>query len=176
MALTKKQQAFVQEYLIDLNATQAAIRAGYSARNADQVGPRLVGKSRIAEAIQAAMAERSQRTGIHADRVLAELGRIALFDPRKLFNDTDGLKPIRDLDDDTAACIASIESLEEFEGSGEDRVHVGHTKKIKAWDKVAALRQLMQHLGLLKDAPATPTTVNQINIYLPAKDKDADPN
>lgn len=51
MALTAKQQRFVEEYLVDLNATQAAIRAGYSAKNADKIGPELLGKTRVAEAI-----------------------------------------------------------------------------------------------------------------------------
>ncbi len=73
MALTPKQQAFVTEYLVDLNATQAAIRAGYSERNADKIGPELLGKTRVAEAIQAALAARSQRTEITQDYVLTRL-------------------------------------------------------------------------------------------------------
>lgn len=63
MALTPKQQLFVEEYLIDLNATQAAIRAGYSPNNADKIGSELLGKTRVSEAIKIAMAERSRRTG-----------------------------------------------------------------------------------------------------------------
>lgn len=73
MALTAKQQRFVEEYLIDLNATQAAIRAGYSAANADKIGPELLGKTRVAEAIQAAIALRSERTNITQDDVLKGL-------------------------------------------------------------------------------------------------------
>src|SRR5579875_2449812 len=78
--LTPKQKRFVEEYLIDLNATQAAIRAGYSAKNADKIGSELLGKTRVAEAIQKAMDERSKRTEITADRVLQELARIAFDD------------------------------------------------------------------------------------------------
>ncbi len=73
MALKGKQQAFVEEYLKDLNATAAARRAGYSERNADKIGPELLGKTRVAEAIQAALAARSQRTQVDADYVLAHL-------------------------------------------------------------------------------------------------------
>ncbi len=68
--LTPRQARFVDEYLIDLNATQAAIRAGYSAKNADKIGPKLVGKSRVAEAIEKAIAARSERTQVTQDWVL----------------------------------------------------------------------------------------------------------
>ena len=68
--LTPKQQCFVSEYLVDLNATQAAIRAGYSARTAEQQGPRLLGNVGVAASVQAAMEARSERTGITQDYVL----------------------------------------------------------------------------------------------------------
>lgn len=68
--LTSKQQRFIAEYLIDLNTTQAAMRAGYSKKNADKIGPELLGKTRVARAIQEAMDARAQRTQIHADYVL----------------------------------------------------------------------------------------------------------
>jgi phage terminase small subunit len=73
MGLTPKQTRFVEEYLIDLNATQAAIRAGYSSKNADKIGSRLLGKSRVSAAIAAAQEARSARTAITADGVLQRL-------------------------------------------------------------------------------------------------------
>ena len=73
MKLSPKQQMFVVEYLVDLNATQAAIRAGYSAKTAEWVGPRMVTKSHVTKAIQVAMAEREQRTEITQDKVLGDL-------------------------------------------------------------------------------------------------------
>lgn len=73
MALTAKQQQFVAEYLIDLNATQAAIRAGYSVKTAGQIGDENLKKPEIAEAIQAAMDERSKRTEISADYVFTTI-------------------------------------------------------------------------------------------------------
>lgn len=82
--LTPKQERFVQEYLIDLNATQAAIRAGYSARNADKIGPALVGKIRVRAAISAMQERRAKRTEIDADRILTDLEAITRADPREL--------------------------------------------------------------------------------------------
>src|SRR5262245_28886717 len=77
MPMTPKQTRFVAEYLVDLNATQAAIRAGYSARNADKIGPALLGKSRVAAAVALAQAERARRVQVTADEVLAGLKREA---------------------------------------------------------------------------------------------------
>ncbi len=70
---TPKQARFVEEYLVDLNATQAAIRAGYSAKNADKIGPELLGKTRVAEAIQESQAKRSERIAISQDDVVRGL-------------------------------------------------------------------------------------------------------
>jgi phage terminase small subunit len=75
--MTPRQQRFVDEYLIDLNATQAAIRAGYSARTAEQQGPRLLGKVEIADVVQKAQAVRSERVQITQDDVLRGLRREA---------------------------------------------------------------------------------------------------
>ncbi len=75
---TSRQARFVDEYLIDLNATQAAIRAGYSRKTAQEQGSRLLSNVMVAAAIEKAMAERSQRTEITQDQVLKDLARIAL--------------------------------------------------------------------------------------------------
>ncbi len=71
--MTPKQQRFIEEYLVDLNATQAAIRAGYSAKNADKIGPELLGKTRIAEAIAEAIQARSKRTELDQDWIIEQL-------------------------------------------------------------------------------------------------------
>lgn len=97
------------------------------------------------------MKKRVQRVEITADRVLQELARIAFFDPRRLLNADGSPKPINELDDDTAAAVAGLDVLEEYEGSGQDRVFVGYTKKFKIADKNTALTNAMRHLGMLKD-------------------------
>ena len=79
--LTGKQKRFVEEYLCDLNATQAAIRAKYSAKTAEWIGPQLLQKTHVAAAIQEAMDKRSARTEIAGDRVIQEIGHMALYDP-----------------------------------------------------------------------------------------------
>ena len=100
--------------------------------------------SRIAE-----LKERITETGIaSAARVLQEATRIALFDPRRLFFDDGMPKPITALDDDTAAALAGLDVVEEFEGSGDDRKFVGYTKKYKVADKNSALEKLFKHHGL----------------------------
>lgn len=87
--LTKKNEVFCDEYLIDLNATQAAIRAGYSVESAGSIGSELLKKPEIRARIDRAMAERSKRTGINADRVLLELGKIAFVNAIDVINMTD---------------------------------------------------------------------------------------
>lgn len=82
--LTDKQKQFVNEYIVDLNATQAAIRAGYSQRTADRIGPELLGKTCVANAIQEAQQRREKRTEITADRVVKELWNIITADPNEI--------------------------------------------------------------------------------------------
>ena len=84
--MTPKQAAFVDEYLIDLNATQAAIRAGYSAKTAEWIGPQLLGKTHVAAAIAKRMEDRSKRTEITQDRVLTDIELIKQDAMRKAYD------------------------------------------------------------------------------------------
>lgn len=141
MALTKKQKRFIEEYLIDLNATQAAIRAGYKPDNAQQMGSENLLKPVISDAIAKAMAERSRRTGINQDRVLLELARIGFA---KI---TDVVDPatakIKDgASEDDLACIQSIKIKPNEWGT---------EREVKMYDKKAALVDIGRHLGMFKD-------------------------
>lgn len=147
--LTPKQRRFVDEYLIDLNATQAALRAGYSKKTAYSMGDENLKKPEIKRAIQKAMQKREERTEITQDRVLLEYARLAFYDPRKLFQPDGTPKPIEELDDDTAAALSGLEVREKFEGAGENRTFVGYTKKYKLANKLGALDSLAKHLGML---------------------------
>ena len=146
--LTPKQAAFVEEYAIDMNATQAAIRAGYSVKTAKEQATRLLSNVHVAAAIAKGRAARSERTGITADRVLQELARIAFFDIRKALNPDGTMKPLSELDDDTAAAIAGID-LSDIRD--EDGKSIGTLKKIKIADKLVALDKLARNFGLLQD-------------------------
>lgn len=151
MPLTPKQEQFCREYLIDLNGTQAAIRAGYSKHGAGQTAGILLKNTEIQARLRQAIDNRAERTEITADRVLREYGRLAFLDIRKAFDEDGRLKAIHDLDDDTAAAIAGLEVEELFEGHGADRERVGTLHKIKLSDKRAALVDVAKHLGMFVD-------------------------
>ena len=139
--MTKKQKRFVEEYLIDLNATQAAIRAGYSPHTAKDIGCENLAKPNIAAAISQAMAERSKRTGINQDRVLQELARIGFAKITDVV-DPETAEIRTDASDDDLACIQSIKiKPNEF----------GTEREVKLYDKKSALVDLGKHLGLFKD-------------------------
>jgi phage terminase small subunit len=142
--LTDKQSRFVAEYLVDSNATKAAIRAGYSPRTAEWIGPQLLGKSHVIEAIRLKQSEIAGRLEITAERVLKERARLAFFDPRKLFNPDGSPKAIHELDDDTAAVIAGLDVV----SVGNAEVGVGQILKYKIVSKDGALAALEKHLGL----------------------------
>ena len=151
MALTEKQKRFVEEYLVDLNATQAALRAGYSERTAYSIGQENLKKSEIVKQIAERRAELQQETEITQQRVLKEYARLAFLDPRKLFHDDGRPKNITELDDDTAAALTGLDVQEVYEGSGDDREFVGFIKKYKLADKKGALDSIAKHLGMFVD-------------------------
>jgi phage terminase small subunit len=151
MALPDRHRRFAEEYLVDLNATQAAIRAGYSEKTARAQGSRLLTNVDVLSAIEDGKAKRAAKVEITAERVLREIARVALLDPRKLFDESGNLKSPTELDDDTAAVLSSLEVFEEFAGRGELRESIGTTRKIKLWDKVSALTLLSKHLGLISE-------------------------
>lgn len=146
--LTEKQAAFCREYLVDLNATQAAIRAGYSEDTASVIGSENLAKPYIQEIIQAERAKVAERTYISAEKVLREYARIAFGDIRKFYDAEGKIKNIADLDDDAAAALASIDIDELYEWADGAKINVGITKKIKTHNKLPALDALSKHLGL----------------------------
>ncbi len=146
--LTDKQKCFVDEYLIDLNATQAAIRAGYSAKTAGWICQRLITKSHIAMAIQAAMAEREKRTEINADYVLKRLAEIDRMDCLDILNDNGSVKPISQWPKIWRQFISGFDISDIFEGQGDDRELVGLLKKIKWPDKVKNLELIGKHVNV----------------------------
>jgi len=168
MALTAKQKRFVEEYLIDLNATQAAIRAGYSPNTAYSIGNENLNKPEIRARIDKAMAERSKRTGINADRVLQELARIAFINPIDVI-DTEDATVREDANDDDLAAVQSvkIKTIPTKNGSGVER-------EVKLNDKIRALELLGKHLGMFKDKIELSGDVGVVQIIddIPRSDDD----
>ena len=140
--MTKKQKRFTEEYLIDLNATQAAIRAGYSPDTAKSIGSENLTKPDITAQIARAMAERSRRTGVNADRVIMELAKIAFVNANDVIDPKTATIKEGALPEDTAA-IQSVK-VKTF---GED----GLEREIKMADKLKALELLGKHLGMFRD-------------------------
>ncbi len=139
LPLKLKQALFVDEYMIDFNATRAAIRAGYSAESATVIGSENLRKPYIKAALDARIADRIRRTEITQDKVIKEIARIGFFDAGKLFNQDGSLKNINDVDEDTRACISGIEIVK----NKSDQI-----LKYKITDKNAALEKLCKHLGM----------------------------
>lgn len=148
--LNDKQRRFVEEYLVDLNATQAAIRAGYSEKTAQMQSSRLLLNVMVAQAISEAQLRRSKRTEITQDRVLQELAKLGFGDIRDIFSENGSLRHPKDMDPDAAARISSIEVVVK-PVPGTQGQEVEHVAKIKAWDKLGALTQIGRHLGMFKD-------------------------
>lgn len=142
--LTPRQQRFVDEFLVDLNGRQAAIRAGYSPKSADQQAGRLLSYAKVKAALEKGKTERRAKTRITAERVLEELAKLAFVDPRDFFDADGNLIPIAELGDDTATGLAGLDIAVHHGGDGE----VTKAAKIKFADKWAAFVDLCKHLGL----------------------------
>lgn len=143
--MTKKQKRFVEEYLIDLNATRAAIRAGYSPDAAQQIGSENLSKPVIKNAIDRAIADRSRRTGINQDRVIQEIAKIAFLNPVDVI-DMDGATVKSDANREDTACIASVKAkvIPAEDGNIIER-------EVKTYDKLKALELLGKHIGMFTD-------------------------
>ena len=145
VVMTAKQKRFCEEYLIDLNATQAAIRAGYSVESAGSIGSENLQKLDIRTRIDKALAERSRRTGINADLVLIELARIGRVNAIDVINMTDA-SLLEDASRDDTAAVASVKVkiTPTEDGSIVER-------EIKLHDKTKALELAGKHLGMFSD-------------------------
>lgn len=144
--LTPKQQRFVEEYLIDLNATQAAIRAGYSEKTAKSIGQENLTKPDIQKAIQEAQSKRAEQTQIDAAYVLKRLVEIDQMDVLDIMDDQMKIRPVNEWPKVWRQYVVNLENLELSDGEG-------CFKKIKWPDKVKNLELLGRHVsvGAFKD-------------------------
>ncbi len=146
--LTPKQNRFVAEYLKDLNATQAAIRAGYVARSAEQAGYQVLRNPEVRRLIDEAVARRAERVEVKSDDVLRELLRIATTDIGLAFDEHGALRPLKDIPIDVRRAISSVE-VEQLPAV--DGMTMGTVAKLKFWDKTKSLELLGKHLKLFVD-------------------------
>jgi phage terminase small subunit len=139
--LTDKQKKFIDEYLVDLNATQAAIRAGYKEKAAYRTGAENLRKPQIQEEIQKRMEERQKRTEITQDMVLQELAAIAFARATDYVSVRDGMVQVKDTDQLSDSQIAAIAGIKETQNGIE----------VKLGSKEKTLELLGRHLGMWND-------------------------
>ena len=154
--INKRHERFCQEYLIDLNATQAYIRSGYKPKNASNCSSVLLTNPKVRARIDELMSIVSSRTGVNQERVIRELARVAFLDPTKLASMNSAVVDPDACEDDRAA-IASVKVK-----SGSDWTE----REVKFADKLKALELLGKHLGMFQDnlniSMELPTIINDI--------------
>lgn len=146
--LTAKQERFCDEYVIDCNATQAAIRAGYSEKTAYSIGHENLSKPEIQKSIQFRIETMADRVGLTHHLILSTINNGLRGDVRKLFDEQGDLRDITDLDSATASALVGVEVTEHLVGGDDDKVLV-RTKKYKFVDKTAMTNLALKHRGML---------------------------
>lgn len=167
--LSPKRQRFVEEYLKDCNGTQAAIRAGYSPKTANEQAARLLANDSVKAAVEEAMQKRSEEAGVTARSVLEELARIAFLDPAELFDANGNLKDIHAIPEHARRAIASIETR--LEGGKRDGQVPELITKIRLVDKRGSLELLGKHLGMWIERHQHEGSGFQLIIHPPAAPK-----
>lgn len=143
--LTPKQARFVEEYLIDLNATQAAIRAGYSARSAEVTGSRTLSNAKVAAAIAAAQGERSERLQVYADWVLSRLANEATADLADILDEAGAIRPVKDWPLIWRQGLVTGIDVQEDMVEG---VKVGQTVKLKLSERIKRIELIGKHVNV----------------------------
>ncbi|MBI4486144.1 MAG: terminase small subunit [Acidobacteria bacterium] len=147
--LTPKQRRFIAEYLIDLNATQAAKRAGYSPKTAQEQASRLLSNVKVAAAIAANQARQDAALGLTADEAREQNAFIARFDPADLFDEHRQLLHVKDMPRAVRCALRSVEVVKRNLTSGDGTTDT--TLKVQFWDKLKAIEMEYRHFGLLVD-------------------------
>jgi phage terminase small subunit len=167
--LAPKQTRFVEEYLIDLNGKKAAIRAGYSSKTAEVQASRMLRNVKVQKALELAIRERSRRTEITADSVVAELAKIAFSNIRDYWPKEGEPLDLHRIDRDRTAAVEEITVVEEVDTSG-----VPHRRtSIKMHDKLAALANLARHLGMFSDWRVAEGSIEQRVLRMTPQERQA---
>jgi len=133
------------------NGTEAATSAGYSPRTAKVQASRMLANPRIKAEVDRVMGKALAKAEVTVDRVLNELANIAFSDVGEAFAPNGDLKPIHEMPETIRRALSGIDVDQLFEGRGEDREHIGYTKKVRLWEKTKALELLGKHLKMWTD-------------------------
>lgn len=147
--ISPKQRSFIAEYLVDKNGTQAAIRAGYSPKTANEQASRLLANVNISTLVAEGLAKQVHQTQITAERTLREIVTLATMDLRGFYDESGNLKPLHTLTPEQGAALAGVETLKRNITAGDGEMETVY--KIKLWDKTRALEMLAKHFALLTE-------------------------
>ena len=147
--MNAKQQRFVAEYLKDLNATQAAARAGYSAKTAEQQGWRLLRNAGIAAAVAKGQEKHLESARLTATGTLEAIRRQVYGDIRTLFDEHGNFKPIKQLSEEEASLIAGFEVVIKNAAAGDG--HTDTVLKVRLKDQAKYVEMASKHFGLLTE-------------------------
>lgn len=145
---TDKEKLFVHEYLIDKCGKDAADRAGYSPKTAVKIAAELLQKPHIRGWLDERIVDTCEKLEVTVERIVKELALIGFQNLAGAFNQDNSLKSIADMPESIQRVISGIDIDELFEGRGEEREHIGYTKKLRSFNKVDALKLLGQHLKM----------------------------
>ena len=148
--LKKQYKQFAEEFIKDFNATEAAIRAGYSKKTARQQGSRLLSNVDIQSYITALKEKSTKRNDITVDRVLQELALIAFLDVKEFYNEDGTVKRVHEIEETARRAISSVSTKEIVIGRGED-AELFNIETIKSGDKLKALELLGRYLAMFTD-------------------------
>lgn len=148
MSLTDKQQAFVNEYIVDFIGSQAAIRAGYSAKTAEVQASKLLRNPNVSGAVADAIESRTKRTQIDADWVLKQAAEAFTCDLSRLYDERGDLRPVHEWPKEIMPIIGGVEIEALYEGSGKERVQIGRVKKLKLTERLKLLETIGKHVNV----------------------------
>lgn len=171
--LTDKQKRFCEEYIIDNNAKQAAIRSGFSAKTAEKQGPQLLEKTWVRNYIRQLQRKLRKKSEISAERVLAEYAKIAFSDIREIFDENGCIKDVNDMPEAVSGVISEIRTTSFKTKNGDDIIKTSY----KLHSKVSALEALSKHLGLFeKDNKQKGESQQPTILILPSNNRDQQEN
>lgn len=170
--LTPKQRLFVEEYLVDMNATQAAIRAGYKKKAAYRTGFENLNKPQIQAALAQRQRQLQRKIEVKQERVLLELCCLAFFDVKDMMDENSHLLPIHEIPEQTRRAIVGVKQSRKFIPGNEDEPdQVEVTTEYKLGNKDAALNKLGLHLGMFQKELEKNFGNIKMNFYLGGQKK-----